>query len=228
MVLIAIGTPLVSSRAWASAPTPGPARREPSTVAYAITGSVSLYASPTVKRPFAILHNPTAIGGPLVFLVSSTALEPSWVKVYVPLRPNGSQAWVHGNTVQLYSDDYLVWIQTTLHRLTVFAGLSTVLTTSVGIGRSVLPTPDGTYYIVELLKQPDPYGAYGPYAFGLSAFSNVLYSFGGGPGEIGLHGTDDPSSVGANVSHGCLRVSNATITELAGLLPLGTPVIITY
>ena len=69
--------------------------------------------------------------------------------------------------------------RTSSHKLTVFAGLRTILTAPVGVGRSVLPTPNGTYYIVELLKQPDPYGAYGPYAFGLSAFSNVLYNFGG-------------------------------------------------
>ncbi|HVB07135.1 MAG TPA: L,D-transpeptidase [Acidimicrobiales bacterium] len=43
---------------------------------------------------------------------------------------------------------------------------------------------------------------------------------------MGLHGTNDPSSVGGNVSHGCLRVSNSTIVRLAGTLPLGTPVII--
>jgi len=76
------------------------------------------------------------------------------------------------------------------------------------------------------MKQPDPAGTYDPYAFGLSAFSDVLSSFGGGPGEIGLHGTDQPTSVGADVSHGCLRVSNATISELARVLPLGTRVII--
>jgi len=79
----------------------------------------------------------------------------------------------------------------------------------------VLPTPHGTYYLVELLKQPDPYGLYGPYAFGLSAFSNVLFSFGGGPGEIGMYGTNNPSALGTDVSHGCIRISNDGITKLA-------------
>jgi len=55
----------------------------------------------------------------------------------------------------------------------------------------------------------------------------VLYSFGGGPGQIGIHGTNDPSSVGRSVSHGCIRLSNAAITRLAQELPLGTPVTIT-
>jgi lipoprotein-anchoring transpeptidase ErfK/SrfK len=58
------------------------------------------------------------------------------------------------------------------------------------------------------------------------AGSDVLQSFGGGPGEIGIHGTDAPDSVGASVSHGCIRVSNVTIVALAKLLPLGTPVVI--
>ena len=89
-----------------------------------------------------------------------------------------------------------------------------------------MPTPTGTFYITELLKQSNAQGAYGPYAFGLSAFSNVLQSFGGGPGQIGLHGTNEPGVLGTSASHGCIRVSNTIIVRLAGLLPLGTPVVI--
>ena len=91
--------------------------------------------------------------------------------------------------------------------------------------RGGLLAPTGTYIIVELLKQSDPRGPYGPYAFGLSAFSQVLYSFGGGPGAIGLHGTDEPGKLGTDVSHGCIRVSKSV--RVAGVIPLGTPVIIT-
>ena len=94
------------------------------------------------------------------------------------------------------------------------------------VGRSVLPTPTGRYYIVELLKQPNPNGVYGPYAFGTSAFSKVLYHFGGGPGQIGIHGTDEHGSIGHSVSHGCIRLRNRDIVRLAHLLPLGTPITI--
>jgi lipoprotein-anchoring transpeptidase ErfK/SrfK len=73
------------------------------------------------------------------------------------------------------------------------------------------------------LKQPDPSGLYGPWAFGTSAFSDVLQSFGGGPGQIGLHGTNYPQGIGTDVSHGCIRMSNTNITRLAHVLPLGTP-----
>ena len=68
----------------------------------------------------------------------------------------------------------------------------------------------------------------GPWAFARSGFSEVLHSFGeGGTGVLGLHGTGDPSSIGRDVSNGCIRMSNAGITKLADLLPLGTPVEIT-
>jgi hypothetical protein len=206
---------------------PSPPSSGPSAIAQARGTIVSLYESPASPKPYAVLNSPGRSGEPLVFLVSDLALAPYWVRVYLPMRPNGSQAWIHRSSVQLFSDNYLVQVQVSLHRLIVFDAGRAIIIAPVGIGRSVLPTPTGTYYIVDLLRQPDPNGEYGPFAFGLSAFSDVLQSFGGGPGEIGLHGTNDPSSVGANVSHGCLRVADAIITELARLLPLGTPVMIT-
>ena len=70
----------------------------------------------------------------------------------------------------------------------------------------------------------DPHGTYGPWAFGLSVYSPVLTSFGGGPGEVGIHGTNAPAGIGRDVSHGCIRLPNAAIERLARVLPLGTPV----
>ncbi len=87
------------------------------------------------------------------------------------------------------------------------------------------PNPLGLFYLTELLAPTN--SGYGPYAYGLSAFSDVLTSFGGGPGQIGLHGTADAASIGHSVSHGCIRLTNTDITTLAKLLPLGTPVHIT-
>jgi lipoprotein-anchoring transpeptidase ErfK/SrfK len=197
-----------------------------SVVAQARGSVVSLYRTPASSKPYAVLSRPVTAGSPLVFLVSDDSMTRFWVRVYVPTRPNGSQAWVHASAVTLTSDAYRVTATIGTHTLVVDKDGRPIMTVPVGVGRSVLPTPTGTYFIVDLLRQSDATGEYGPYAFGLSAFSDVLQSFGGGPGEIGLHGTDDPSSVGGDVSHGCLRVTDATITTLAHLLPLGTPVVI--
>jgi len=194
----------------------------PSIVAQARGENVAVYSSPNARKPFLVLSNPTADGGRLVFLVKSRA--PGWEQVLLARRPNGSTGWVKDSAVDLALNPYSVTVSLKQHRLVARKGSHVLVSAPAGVGRSILPTPTGRYYIVELLKQASANGPYGPYAFGLSAFSNVLYSFGGGPGEIGLHGTDEPGLLGTNVSHGCIRVSNAVIRRLAGVLPLGTPV----
>ena len=54
----------------------------------------------------------------------------------------------------------------------------------------------------------------------------MLTSFEGGDGQVGLHGTNAPAALGHDISHGCIRVTNAVITRLARTLPLGTPITI--
>jgi lipoprotein-anchoring transpeptidase ErfK/SrfK len=169
-----------------------------------------------------VLANPTSIGAPLTFLV--LARQPGWLKVELPVRPNGSVGWVAESEVSTSTTPYRLVITMATHRLDVMYEGHRIARHPVGVGTVATPTPPGTYYLTELIKPPNPKGAYGPYAFGLSAFSNTLKTFAGGPGQLGLHGTDAPKGLGHDVSHGCLRVANAVITELASRLPLGTPV----
>ena len=75
------------------------------------------------------------------------------------------------------------------------------------------------------MKPPRPDSVYGTYAYGLSGFSDVIRTWWEG-GVIGLHGTNDPSSIGRPESHGCIRMRNADISWLVRILPLGTPVLI--
>jgi hypothetical protein len=42
----------------------------------------------------------------------------------------------------------------------------------------------------------------------------------------GIHGTNEPSSIGRSVSHGCVRVRNEDIEKLYDMVPVGTPVYI--
>jgi hypothetical protein len=195
-----------------------------SIVATAVTGSVPIYHSPSARHPFTRLSNPTSVGAPLVFLVKSRGS--GWERVFLPIRPDGATGWVRDRDVSLAWNPYSLQAQLKRHVLTVRKNGRVVADYPAAVGRSILPTPTGRYYLVELLKQPDPNGPYGPYAFGTSAFSKVLYHFGGGPGQIGIHGTDQKSSIGNSVSHGCIRLRNRDITRLAHELPLGTPVTI--
>ncbi|MDQ6725665.1 MAG: L,D-transpeptidase [Actinomycetota bacterium] len=194
----------------------------PNFVATAIGPSVDVFSSPTSSTPTRSLANPQDSGAPLVMLVRSQ--QPGWVNVFLPIRPNGSSGWVKSSQVGVSQTNYYIVIGLTPHRITVFNGNAVVLDERIGLGAGGTPTPTGLFYIKELFKPPNAGGAYGPYAYGLSAFSDVLFSFGAGPGTVGIHGTNEPDSLGRNVSHGCIRMSNTGVTRLAKLLPLGVPV----
>ena len=196
-------------------------------VAVARTKRVRIYSRPNAKRPIAILERETRHGARRVFLVDWREKRWTWPKtarVFVPLRPNGRRAWVRATDVRFLVNPYYVTVRLHDRRLVVWRKGRVVLRTPIAIGRALTPTPAGKYFITDLLRQPNPRGAYGPLAFGTSAFSDVLQSFGGGPGQVGIHGTNRPSLIGTEVSHGCIRVKNSTIRRLAKMLPLGTPV----
>jgi lipoprotein-anchoring transpeptidase ErfK/SrfK len=190
-------------------------------VAYAHGRRVFVYAHPGARRPRTSLPNPYR-GGRLAFL--ARALRPHWVRVYLPTRPNGSSGWVRRRQVDVLLDYYRLRIDLRRRRLTVWRRGRVVMRQPVGVGRAATPTPTGRYYVVELIQLSNPRGSYGPYAFGISAHSDVYTRFGGGDGEIGIHGTDYPAGVGTRVSHGCIRLHNAAVVRLAKLVPLGTPV----
>ncbi len=58
--------------------------------------------------------------------------------------------------------------------------------------------------------------------------SDTLTEFAGGPGQVGIHGTNQPAKIGQKASHGCVRLRNSDIQDLVDLgLPLGAPVFIT-
>jgi lipoprotein-anchoring transpeptidase ErfK/SrfK len=208
---------------------PLPTRDTVSQVATSKSSTIDVYANPN-ESEFEIISASDVLTvpdkTPLVFLVKT--VTDGWLEVWLPVRPNGSTAWVKTDDVTVA--DTRFWIEVNLDEfsLQVHEDEDVVFETPIGVGQDDLPTPGGTYFIRELLQPPDPNGVYGPYAYGLSGFSPVLDSFNGGDAVIGIHGTDDPSSIGGTVSHGCIRMPNDSITQIVNDigLPLGTPVYI--
>jgi hypothetical protein len=183
--------------------------------------SVGVYDRPdgTLRRTFG---NPQPSGAPLVFLLDRGTS--AWLHVFLPARPNGSTGWVRAADVDVRGVPYRVDVLRSAHQLRLYERDRLVKTFPVAIGTRDTPTPGGTFYLKELIRPTNRGGVYGPYAYGLSGFSDVLTTFSGGEGVIGIHGTNDPSVIGTDVSHGCIRLRNADITYLAQRLPLGTPV----
>ena len=171
------------------------------------------------------LSDPNDSGAPLVFLVLAQR-GAGWT-VRVPARPNGSVGWVSDRDVRLEVDPYALRASLRHHTLVVYKNGRRINVFTAGVGRPSAPTPTGYFYLTELLVAADPNGPYGAYAYGTSAFSDVYSEFEGGPGQIGVHGTSDPSSIGRNVSHGCIRLGDRDLGTLAKMVPAGTPLTIT-
>jgi len=214
-----------------TSPAPTTTSRPPSTVETLPAGwtPVARALVPTLvihSRPngpvLSSLVNPQPSGNTLV--LEALTLGPQWIDVALPTRPNGSTGWVLRSQVSLTADPYRVAIDLAAHRLVLSRLGAVVVSTPIAIGAPGTRTPTGDFFVTELIKLTDPAGTYGPFAFGISAHSDFLTEFDGGDGQIGIHGTDDPSGIGHDVSHGCVRLPNDELVNLVGVVPLGTPV----
>lgn len=209
-----------------------------STVLAAVVPKLTIYESATSNKVMTVLDNPLPSGAVLNLLVDGQTS--SRFKVLLPIRPNGSTGWVDPGQVKKFAHSYRIVVEMTAHKITVFNGERVVLSEKIAVGKSDSPTPDGRYFLKELLRAcldekqpngsvkcvPNDKGIYGPYAYGLSGFSPVVKQWNGGEGVIGIHGTNQPELLGTDVSRGCIRMSNTGITALSKVLPLGTPVMV--
>jgi L,D-transpeptidase catalytic domain len=148
-----------------------------------------------------------------------------WVRVRLPILPNGSTGWVPRGALGAYNK---IWTHLVIDRrlfsATLYRRGVAIFTTRVGVGKPHWPTPAGRYYVREKITGFSDL-IYGPIAFGTNARSAVLTDWPGG-GFIGIHGTNQPEILPGRVSHGCVRMPNPAVLRLARLMPLGTPVTI--
>ncbi|SDW75943.1 L,D-transpeptidase catalytic domain [Marininema mesophilum] len=114
-----------------------------------------------------------------------------------------------------------MWIIVDLseRRLYLLSNQTVLRAWPVGIGKTLTRTPIGTYSIVN--KQPYPFshpgGQLSPYGVLWMGLSRSGY---------GIHGTNNPSSIGKQVSKGCIRMHNRDVQELSSYVPIGTQVTI--
>ena len=172
-------------------------------------------------------------GGPVGLLVLGTATDAEdrlWVRARLPMRPNGTSAWILADMVQLTSTPYRIEISSGQRVVRLLRRGHFVRSFRAVVGMPRYPTPHGLFSVGERVPQPDPSGFLGPWALHLTAFSATLLNFGGGPGTIAIHGRGGASlldPLGSARSHGCIRIDNAGIRVLASVAREGTPVLIT-
>lgn len=198
---------------------------EPTLAAYASNGPVDVYKAPGSSEPVMTIAGTTILGTATVLGVIGSP-ESGWVEVMLPVRPNGSTGWVEVEDVSLYVVDGEIVVDLSERRLTYVVDGVEVLSTDVGIGSDHNETPTGEFFVTDNVTLADPNSSWGPHALGISARSDTITEFNGGDGIIGIHGTNNPGSIGGNISLGCVRLPNDMITTLHEMVPLGTRVVV--
>ena len=189
-------------------------------------GPVDVFSAPGDVEPEMTLEATTILDTVTVLAVVDEP-EDGWVEVMLPVRPNGSTGWVSTDQVSLYAVDGEIHIDLSERSLTYVIDGVTVLETEVGVGSEHNRTPVGVFFVTDNVTLADPNSPWGPHALGLSARSDTITEFNGGDGIIGIHGTNNPGSIGGNISLGCIRLPNDKITTLYERVPIGTRVIVT-
>ena len=163
-----------------------------------------------------------------VYLVLESHVDTAgrtWLRIRVPMRPNGTTGWVPRHSLgPLRTVRTMLRVNRATLRATLYRNGRRIWSSRVGVGAAGTPTPAGRFWIRSRIRVLRGNPAYGPWAFGTGAYS-VLSDWPGG-GVIGIHGTNEPQRIPGRPSHGCIRVPNASIRRLAGLMPVGTPVTI--
>jgi hypothetical protein len=188
---------------------------------------ISVWEHPTSADPaFALdTRNPVGAFSPMLIDEAKRRAGEAWYRVFLPLRPNGSSAWVRESDIELRRIDRRIEVDLSERVLSYFVHDELEERFEVGVGTDATPTGTGTFYVWVKIRYSSPYQPYGIAALGLSGFSPVLSDWPGG-GRMAIHGTSSPSDLGNAVSHGCVRVFNDDLKSLLDV-PLGTPVEIT-
>jgi lipoprotein-anchoring transpeptidase ErfK/SrfK len=229
-VLAALAVPTAEARVAVGEACPGERALAGADIAYGayVKERVVARQAPNGRalRSFGRLNRNGArtVFGALSVIVDGSCV-PKAYRVQLPMRPNGASGVVPIRAVTLHPVRTRIEVDLSQHRLTLLRDGKPVLTTTAGTGTGGTPTPTGLYYVNQKLRPDDPAGPFGPGAIGISAFSPTLTNWAQG-GPVAIHGTNDPTSVGRSVSHGCIRVQNPVLRVLYRAIRAGSPVVI--
>ncbi|MGG4490804.1 L,D-transpeptidase family protein [Metabacillus idriensis] len=107
---------------------------------------------------------------------------------------------------------YTISVSVGKRTLTLYNRGQVIKVYPIAVGKILSGTPIGDFVIVN--REPNPGGPFGVLWLSLSKI------------HYGIHGTNDPSSIGKAVSRGCIRMQNRDVLELGSTVPNGTRVTI--
>lgn len=167
----------------------------------------------------------TNFGSPAAMWVVDQS--PGWLGVISPLAGNGKVGWIPQAAASLTRVPIELRVSLSAHKLTVLDGGKVVQRYTVAVGRPGAPTPTGRFDVTDRLLTGDPSGPYGCCVLALSATAPHAIADWTGGDRVAIHSTNETSSIGFSVTHGCVRVTLDHGRWLLGHVPLGTPTLIT-
>lgn len=169
------------------------------------------------------LYAETVFGNRLALLVDEYDSSGNWAKVFMPIRPNNTTAWVQTAFFTEEKHNYHIVIDLSENKVNVYQGEELLVEQIAVSGRESRPTPIVRSYIDEKIPGPSLSPAYGDWVLSIAAFSEALGTFGGGGmPKLALHGTNQPELMGQYVSSGCVRIPNEVVSFIAESVPVGT------
>jgi lipoprotein-anchoring transpeptidase ErfK/SrfK len=156
------------------------------------------------------------------------AAQPGWFEVRLAQRPDESTAWLPASDVTLSTTPYEIVVDLATTKLSLFDDGRLVFSAPAGVGSADDPTPTGQYFVAFDEPPPQPNPGYGPFIIVTSDHSQSISDWeGSGDAVIGIHGPlgedSEIGTSGAKISHGCIRLHDQALEELAEV-PAGTPI----
>jgi L,D-transpeptidase catalytic domain len=146
-----------------------------------------------------------------------------WLQVMLPGRPNSSTGWIAQQGTRELMTGWHIVVNLAARRVSAYSNGHLLRSFQAVVGKSSTPTPTGQFFVEEIVQMASG-EAGGPFALALSARSDALQEFEGGPGQVAIHGRNNlGGTLGAAESHGCIRVATASIDWLAARIGPGTP-----
>jgi lipoprotein-anchoring transpeptidase ErfK/SrfK len=166
----------------------------------------------------------TPFGSPVVMWVERHSGR--WLGVASPTAGDGRVGWIPASATSLYRVNYEIKVSLSKRHVFVFYRGRQIESYLIAIGMPSAPTPTGDYAVTDRLTTGDPSGPYGCCILATSALAPHAIADWSGGNRIAIHSTPETSSIGHNVSHGCMRLTLPEGQWLIDHVPLGTPVII--
>lgn len=166
---------------------------------------------------------------------AKNALPVSYPLSRVSTKPSPPIQAASPHQAPLVREDTRVVINVPSRMLWVYSGNKIVKYFPVGVGRVGFMTPVGHFNVIRKVQDPgweNPYKQKGAIRIAPGETNPLGTRWIGfhqkNGGEFGIHGTDNPSSVGKFSSHGCVRMRVPDAEVLFDMVDLGTSVEVVY